>query len=40
MHAENRVFREIEIEQQSAPMPIFGNVRDAELAPRRARRRV
>ena len=34
MHAEDGVFVEAELEQQPAAMTIFGNVRDAALAPR------
>ncbi len=33
MHSEDRILCETEIEQQSASMPIFRNVSDAELAP-------
>ena len=34
VHAENGVLVEAELEQQSASVPIFGNVRDAALASR------
>src|SRR6185503_13820120 len=32
MHSENRVFREREVEQQSAPVAIFRNMRDSPFA--------
>ena len=34
VHAEDGVLVETEIEQQPAPMAVFGNVRDAALAAR------
>ncbi|HZH31246.1 MAG TPA: hypothetical protein VEY11_10840, partial [Pyrinomonadaceae bacterium] len=34
MVAEDGIFGEREIEQQAAPVPVFGNVREAEFAAR------
>ena len=34
VHAEDGVLVEAEVEQQPAPVPVFGNVRDAALAAR------
>ena len=31
VHAQNRVLRQIEVEQQTAPVPVFGDVRNAQL---------
>src|ERR1041384_7170059 len=40
MHAENRVLRKTEVEQQTTSMTIFGNVRDSELPPHARAERV